>query len=361
MFFTIIITFISLIGLIVLHELGHFIMARRFGVRVEEFGIGLPPRIFGKKIGETIYSLNLLPLGAFVRLYGEEKDIKDPRSFSSKPIWQRILIIIGGVVVFWIVAFVILSILMVIGMATIVGDEANDNLVDPKVQIAQVAVDSPAEKAGLKIGDTIRYLRSNDQQLSVDKVKEVQNFTTLNLGKEITLTIQRGKETSEIKLTPRDSPPEGEGPMGINLARTAVITYPWYQAPFRGILATADLTIVITKSFGLLLKSVITGEGLPPGTRIMGPVGIFGLFNQMAQLGTSYFLRFVAVISVYLAVFNILPIPALDGGRLAFLVIEAVRRKPISQKIEQNITALFFFLLIAMIIFVTFRDIQRLF
>src|SRR4030042_2621868 len=127
MILTIFIVFFSLIGLVVLHELGHFIMAKRFGVKVEEFGVGLPPRIFGKKFGETIYSINLLPFGAFVKIYGEEKSIEDYRSFSQKPIWQRVFIIIGGVVVFWIVAFVILSIVMVLGVTTIVDDEANHN------------------------------------------------------------------------------------------------------------------------------------------------------------------------------------------------------------------------------------------
>jgi len=361
MILIILIAFFSLIGLIVLHELGHFILAKKFGVKVEEFGIGIPPRIFGKKIGETVYSINLIPVGAFVKLYGEEKDIKDPRSFSGKPIWQRTLIIIGGVVVFWVVAFILLSVVMALGVPTAVEDEANHNLIDPKVQIIQVSANSPAEKAGIKIGDAIKELRIGGNELSVDKVKEVQDFTAFNLGEEITLTIQRGKETFETRLVPRVSPPEGEGAMGVGLVRTAIVSYPWHQAPFQGILATANLTITIIQSWYLILKNIIIGEGMPPGAQIMGPVGIFGLFTQMAQLGTNYFLRFIAVISIYLAVFNILPIPALDGGKLLFLGIEKIRRKPVPQEIEQKITAFFFFILIALIIFVTFKDIQRLF
>lgn len=386
MILIILIAFFSLIGLIVLHEFGHFILAKRFGVKVEEFGVGLPPRIFGKKIGETIYSLNLLPFGAFVKIYGEEGGIEDYRSFSKKPMWQRASIILGGVVVFWIVAFILLSIVMGLGVPTAVEDEANHNLIDPKVQIIQVSANSPAEKAGLKIGDTIKQLTVNPEKkseisngagnqqslvsaqdgelvepLTITKVKEVQDFTAFNLGEEITLTIQRGKETFETKLVPRVSPPEGEGAMGVSLVRTAIVSYPWHQAPFQGILATANLTITIIQSWGLILKNIIIGEGLPPGAQIMGPVGIFGLFTQMAQLGINYFLRFIAVISIYLAIFNILPIPALDGGKLLFLGIEAVRRKPIPQKVEQRITAVFFALLIIIMVWVTIKDVARLF
>ena len=361
MILIIFISFFSLIGLIVLHELGHFIMARRFGVKVEEFGVGLPPRIFGKKFGETIYSINLLPFGAFVKIYGEEKNIEDYRSFSQRPIWQRALIIIGGVVVFWIIAFILLSIVMVLGVTTIVEDEDNHNLVDPKVQIIQVMVGSPAEKAGLRIGDTIKELKIDDNQLATDKEKEVRDFIAANLGKEISFTIQRGNEVFETNLVPRSPPPEKEGAAGIALARTAIISYPWYQAPIEGILATVNLTIAVIQGWVIILKNIIIGEGLPPGAQILGPVGILSVFTQMAQLGVSYFLRFIALISIYLAVFNILPIPVLDGGKLLFLGIEAFRKKPVPEKIEQKITLFFFILLIILITWATIRDVIRLF
>ena len=361
MVLTIIIALISLVGLLVIHELGHFLLAKKFGAKVEEFGIGYPPRIFGKKIGETIYSLNLLPFGAFVKIYGEEGGVEDYRSFSGKPLWQRALIIVGGVLSFWIVAAILLSILMGLGTTTAITDEEKGNLIDPKVQIVSIASGSPAEAAGIEIGDTVKELKINQERLPVNKVKEVQEFTEINKGEEIILTIERGKELFDISLIPRVSPPEGEGAMGIGLVRTAIISYPWYEAPFRGIVATWNLTVTIVQALGELLGNVVTGRGVPSGVQIVGPIGIFQLFTQFAQLGAIYFLRFIAVIAVYLAIFNILPIPALDGGKLVFLGIEAVRKKPISPKIEQRITATFFALLILIMIWVTIKDIIRIF
>lgn len=355
----ILIAFFSLIGLIVIHEFGHFILAKRFGVKVEEFGIGYPPRIFGKKIGETVYSINLLPFGAFVKIYGQDDQVRDSRSFALKPIWQRALIVLGGVVSFWIVSAILLSIVMGLGVPTVIDDKANQALVDPKVQIVEIASGSPAEKSGLKIGDTIRELKFQNLKLKTDKVKEVQEFINLHRGKEITLIVQRGKEILEVSLIPRISPPPGQGAIGVGLVRTAFKNYPWHQAPVQGLIATGNLTILVIKGWGLALKNVLIGQ--PTGVQLMGPIGIFGLFTQVSQLGLNYFLHFIAVISIYIALFNLLPIPALDGGKLLFLGVEAIRRKPISQKIEQQITAIFFALLIALMIWVTIKDIARFF
>ena len=354
------IAFLSLIGLIILHEFGHFILAKRFGVKVEEFGIFLPPRLIGKKIGETIYSLNLLPFGAFVKLYGEvDQEEKEYWSFTQKPIWQRVLIVIGGVVSFWIISAILLSIVMGLGAPTAISDEENENLVDPKVQIAAVAPNSPAEIAGIKPGDTIRKFSIFNFQFSIDKVKEVQELTEKYKGEEVILTIERGKEIFEVSLVPRVSPSKGEGAMGVALVRTAIKSYPWYQAPIQGIIATGNLTMAVIKGWAQALFLAIKGE--PTGVQLMGPVGILGLFAQVGQLGINYFLQFIAIISIYIALFNILPIPALDGGKLVFLGIEAVRKRPVSTKTEQQITTVFFALLIALTIWVTIKDIVRLF
>lgn len=352
MILTILIIFFSLIGLIVLHELGHFTLAKLFGVKVEEFGIFLPPRLIGKKIGETIYSLNLLPFGAFVKLYGEEGGIQDIRSFSEKPIWQRVLIIVGGVVTFWIISIILLSIVMGLGVSVAVSDEENGTLVDPKVQVIAVTPGSPAEIAGIKIGDTLKQF---------DKAKEVREFSEKYAGREVTLIIGRGEEVFEVNLVPRLNAPEDEGAIGILPVRTAIKSYPWYEAPIKGIEATIGSTGIIITTLTEALGGLLTGKGLPPGVQFVGPVGIGSLMVQFADLGINYYLHFIAVISIYLAIFNILPIPALDGGKLVFLGIEAVKRKPVSPKIEQKITAVFFTLLIVLIIWVTINDIIRLF
>ena len=373
MFLTIFIVFISLIGLMVLHELGHFIIAKKCGVRVEEFGLGYPPRIFGKKIGETIYSLNWLPFGAFVKLPGEtagstsspqagsigspQGRVEDSRSFSAQSVFKRILIASGGVFSFWIMAAIILSIVFASGVPMAISDE--ENIADSKIQIAAIAPNSPAEIAGLKIGDTIKQLSVISYQLSVENVKEVQEFTENNKGKEITLTIQRGGEVFDVSLVPRVSPPAGEGAMGVALARTTIKSYPWYQAPWQGILATGNITLAIIKGFYQAISNAV--RGLPTGMELIGPVGIGNLFYQAAKLGFSYFLNLLAIISIYLAIFNVLPIPSADGGKLLFLGIETIRKKPVSPKIEQNITAISFTAILILMVFVTIKDIVKLF
>ncbi len=361
MFLTIIIAFFSLIGLMVLHEYGHFMFAKKFGVEVEEFGIGYPPRIFGKKFRGTLYSLNLLPLGAFVKIRGEEGGIEDVKSFSNKPIWQRILIILGGVLMFWLVSWVLLSIVMALGMPSAISDEETDGFVNPLVCIMAISSDSPASMAGLELGDIIKQLSIDDHQLSIDKVKQVQEFVEEYEGREIILTIERKAEIFEAVLVPRVTPPEGQGKIGIGLTRTAVKSYPLYEAPIRGAIETYNLTYGALKGWATVISSLFNGDGMPVGAKVMGPIGIFGLFAEMGSLGLSYFLRFIAIISIFLALFNILPIPSLDGGKLVFLGIEAIRKKPVSERIEQNITAFFFVLLISLMLFVTFKDIQNLF
>ncbi len=361
MILTIIIAFISLIGLIVLHELGHFVLAKKFGVKVEEFGIGYPPRLFGKKIGETIYSLNLLPFGAFVKIYGHEERIEDARSFTIKPFYQKSLIILGGVVIFWIVAAILLSIVMGIGVPSAISDEEAGILKNPKVQIAAIVSESPAEAAELKIGDTIQKFSISNFQFPINKVKEVQDLTETYKGQEIILTIQRGDEIFDVSLIPRTSFPEGEGPMGVLLVRTALKSFSWYVAPIEGIKATGALTTAVVRGWGMVFSSLFQGKGVPPGVEIGGPVRIFELFVDVGALGASYFLQFIALISISLALINILPIPALDGGWFLFLVIEKLKGKPLNDKIVQKISVTCFFLLIALMVWITIKDIARLF
>lgn len=359
MLLIIIIVFFSLIGLIILHEFGHFILAKKFGVEVEEFGIGYPPRLFGKKFRGTLYSLNLLPFGAFVKVHGEEGGIEDPQSFKGKPAWQKALILLGGVLAFWIISAILLSVVFGLGVNQAISDE--DNALNPKVRVAAVSLHSPAEAAGIKIGDAIKQLTIDNQRLTINKVKEVQEFTEKYKGKEVILTIERGKETFDVALTPRVSPPKGEGAMGVGLVRTERERFPWYISPIKGTGACLSITWDILKGFWQLTLDLIRGKGLPPGAQLMGPIGIGSLMTQAARLGVSYYLQFVAIISIYLAIFNSLPIPAVDGGRLLFLGIEKIRKKPIPQKIEQRINTVFFGLLIGLMIWVTIKDIIRIF
>jgi len=353
---TILVAIFSLIGLVIIHEFGHFILAKKFGTKVEEFGIGYPPRIVGKKIGETIYSLNLLPFGAFVRIHGEEGGVENYRSFVGKPMWQRVSIVLGGVVSFWIISIVLLSIVAgVWGLPVAVEDDDNHNLIEPKVQIAYIIPDSPAAQADLRAGDVI---------VGFDKVRDVQEFVQANLGQETDMTIKRGQDLFSKQVILRTSFPEDEGPLGVGLTRTALRPYTWYQAPVQGVIACGKLTYNIVDGWVLGVKNLLGIVQLPKGLKMemMGPIGILDLLRQYSKLGINYFLFLISLISIALALANILPIPALDGGKLVFLAIESIKGKPINYKLEQKITATFFVLLIILMIFVTIKfDIPRIF
>jgi len=352
---TIFIAIVSLIVLVILHELGHFYFAKKFGVRVDEFGIGYPPRIWGKKIRGTLWSLNWLPLGGFVRIYGHEKRIDEPDSFSTKSFWQKAIIILGGVAVFWVVAAILLTVVMMIGAPTLIED-GDTGFADPKVQIAAVSKDSPADQLGLKIGDVIKSMNG----VTLDKVGMVQEITKNNLGQEVPITIQRGRENLDLTITPRTDFPGGEGAMGVALFRTALRQTPWYLAPIEGVKATWNLTAATVLGWGAVIGGLVSGEGLPVGVEVKGAVGIFELFNGIGSLGVSYFLQLIAVIAISLALINSLPIPALDGGWFLFLVIEKLRGKPLNDKLIAKISVSFFFVLIILMIWITARDIMNL-
>ena len=365
MLITIIVALAGIISLLIIHEFGHFIIAKKCGVEVEEFGVGYPPRIHGKRFGETIYSLNLIPFGAFVKIKGETGGVEDYRSFAGKPMWQRVSIVLGGVVSFWVISAIILGIVAgVWGLPTAVGDEERADLIDPMVYVIGAIEDSPAGKAQLKAGDVIEEIKVSDSRFPISKVGEVQLLTEEHGGKEIILVVKRGEETLELTVVPRISPPEGEGALGISLTRVALKKYPWYKAPLQGVVGSYFLTANVVSGWVLGIKSLLGTAELPPGVNfeLMGPLGIFDLLREYFARGINYFLYLISLIAVALALANILPIPALDGGKLVFLGIEAVRRKPISPKLEQNITGTFFVLLIVFMLYITLKfDLPRFF
>ena len=356
--FTFLLAFFSLIFLLVIHELGHFILAKKFNVKVEEFGIFYPPRIFGKRIGETLYSLNLLPLGAFVKVFGE-REKNHPRAFGAKPAWQRALILLGGIISFWIISAILLSIVMGSGFSMAVEDTENGNLKDTKVQIVAIAPNSPAEEAGLKLGDTITDLQVTGYNLRTTKVEQVINFVQNHKGEEIVLKIQRGREVFDVSLVPRLSPPKEEGAMGVALMRTATKKYSLIEAPFRGVTATFRMTYFALEGWATALRNLVLGR--PTGVELAGPVGVFSMLDEAASYSISYFLQFIAVISIYIALFNALPIPPTDGGKLVFLFIEKIKGKEFSDKLEAKITPIFLYLLIGLVILITIRDVKKLF
>lgn len=352
-----IVVFILILGLLIfVHEFGHFIMAKRFGLQVKEFGFGFPPRIFGIKRGETIYSLNLIPLGGFVRILGEggEED-KNPRSFASQKVGTRAKIIAAGVIMNFLLACLLLAIGFKIGLPTVLDEKGSTGRVrDVKIQIIEVAKDSPAEKAGLKTGDQINGIEG----LVIDEIGIFQEKVKERAGKEIILNISRGTEEQEIKIVPRKNPPEGEGSLGIGVVKTGIISYPWYEAIYRGVISTFSMVAAIFIAIGQIIKNLLI-SGKAVGAEFAGPVGIAVLTGQVVKMGFVYILQFTAILSINLAIINFLPLPALDGGRLLFLGIEKIRGQKVSPKVENAVHTLGFVLLILLMIFVTFKDVSR--
>ncbi len=367
MILVIVIALFSVIALMVAHEFGHFIIAKRCGIRVDEFGIGYPPRLFGKKIGQTLYSINLIPLGAFVRVPGEDGGIEDYQSFVNLSMRKRVAIILGGVISFWVVAIILFSIVFSLGVDVPVGDEDTDAAT--KIQITKVLPDTPAAIAGIQEGDVIKWLAPTgasyeDRAVTeITKVKGFQDFITGSNGAPVTMGIERNGKSVEINVIPRVSPPEGQGSLGIQLERTAnlIPKTAWYMAPYKGIIFCGDLTYKATVSLVQLLANLFSGKGLQKGAELSGPVGLMVFIARAAEMGVGFFLYFIAAISVLLAIFNLLPIPALDGGKLLFMAIEKIKGKPVSPKTENSITSVFFFVLIGLSLFVTVRfDIPKL-
>lgn len=438
--FTAIIIFILILGLLVfVHELGHFVVARRNGVKASEFGFGFPPRIFGiqfisgkenrtvreldtvekeiidiksggieiikekiikrmrlvnrifsvgkwriiwgnkdgddenevRDLGEareknfhggTIYSLNWLPLGGFVKIKGEDGGNKDDEdSFASKNAWIRIKILAAGVIMNFILAWVLFSGGFMMGAPEEIDSVSNNNLSDSKIQISAIIPDTPASAMGLRVGDEISKTQKNPagEEIILKNIKDAQNYIGANKGKELTLNILRGKEKLSFIGTPRIDVPEGQGALGISLAETILVSYPWYEAIWKGLIAVWDMIAMMLVGLFGLIKNLIVGNG---GTAdVSGPIGIAVLTKEVANLGLVYIIQFAAIISINLGIINILPIPALDGGRILFILIEKLKGSPVSQKVEQAFHTVFFALLMLLMVAVTYKDITKFF
>jgi len=297
-------------------------------------------------------------------VHGEERD--NPRSINSKSIWQRAQIFSAGVIMNFILAIVLLSIGYTIGLPSVVDENQTNFLKNSKVQITDVAAGSPADEAGMKIGDEIIKVKSQKHALesyqgsktkSIIEVKDLQSFIEKHKGEEIILTIKRGQEEMDFTIVPRKDPPEREGPLGIGLAKTAIVSYPIHKAIYQGIKATINLTILIIVLFAKLIWGIITTGHLI--FEIGGPVAIASLTGEAAQMGFIYVLQLTALISINLAVINALPFPALDGGHLFFLVIEKIKGKPVKREVLNTINNIGFAFLMFLILVVTYRDIAR--
>jgi len=346
---------IVLAVLVLVHELGHYLAARLFKIDVEEFGIGFPPRAWSVKRGGTVWSLNWIPLGGFVRIKGEDKPhAVEPGNFGSKPAGVRALVIGAGVLMNLALASLLFSIGFMIGVPQIADDlPADVKAREEKVQVIETLSGLPAADAGVQPGDVIVSI---DGRVFED-VTEIQEYVDSRDSNPVRLELRRGKETLTVEISPRLSEDSGRHVMGVALVETAIVSYPPHVALARGVYATGFYVKEIVVSVAELIRDLVSRQETK--TEFSGPLGIAVLTGRAAKLGFTYLLQFVALLSVNLAVVNVLPIPALDGGRLLFIVIEKLRGHAVRPVVEAMMHRIAFFLLLALVALVTLKDIDR--
>lgn len=350
-----VVIFIAALSVLVLaHELGHFLAAKLLGVGVEEFGLGLPPRIFGKKIGSTIFSLNWLPIGGFCRLYGEDpaaaESVEGKKgTFINKKPGEKFLVVVGGVVMNLVLAVTIFS-LVYAKLGLPVETE--------RVKIVEVVVGSPAARAKVGIGDWIKKVNGVEVSAPEQLTAEVEK----KKGTEIVLTIEREGKEQEVKVEARENPPEGEGSMGVAISNIEMEKIKWYQF-YKGIGAGFREAYywgkIIYGGMAEMIKGLIAGR-VPKD--IAGPLGIYeATSNINKSQGILAVVHFFGIISVNLAVVNILPFPALDGGRIGFVLYELVTGKKAKKELESAVNSVGMAVLLALIALITLADVRRMF
>ena len=354
--------FVILVVLILVHEFGHFITAKKFGILVEEFGIGFPPKLFGRKRGETEYTVNLLPFGGFVRIFGEHADEpaegRDPsRAISAQPRYVQALVLVAGVFCNAILAWLLFTAAFTFGMPATIEDDAREIPADAKLLILSVLANTPAADAGIKPGDAIVSVTSGTDTLSTPTASTTAVFIEAHPGIPLTLTYEREGKQGVAVVTPAA---EGEerGHIGVALGFVGTQSFPVHEAAWKALVMTGEVLKEVVVSFGsLILDAFMLDADI---SQLTGPVGLVGLVGDASSLGFVYLLTFTAFISLNLAVLNLLPFPALDGGRLFLLGIEAIRRKTLAPSVVNTLNTVGFILLIFLMLVVTYQDILRL-
>lgn len=340
--------FILILGIIVLvHEFGHFIFAKMFGIYVYEFAIGMGPRLFHFKKGETEYSIRAIPIGGFCSLAGEDTDsddkekVPEDRRLQSKPVWQRFLVMFFGAGNNFILAFLVL---FIIGLGW--------GAVTSKPIISELVSGNPAEKAGLQVGDYIKEINGNKVKTSDDVSIYLQ---VEDKSKPITFTIERDGKKLDIDVTPKKEEVDGS-----TVYRVGIISEGEVEKGF-----VASIKYAFTKMGALFRQMVITFKGLFTGglsvNQLSGPVGIYNIVGDQAEAGFQNILYLIALLSINVGFINLIPFPAFDGGRIVFLIIEKIKGSPVKPETENKIHTIGFILLLALMIYITFNDIFKLF
>ncbi len=357
-----ILIFIAILAVLVLaHEFGHFIVAKKSGCKVEEFGFGFPPKLFSykPKNSETEYSFNLLPLGGFVKIKGENgEDTEDPKSFSNKPAWKRLSILVAGVAMNIVLAIVLMQIVMTVGVERMMDDHYDDSVIikNHGVQIVEIIKDSPAHVAGIQAGSWIQSLEGVEK-ITIDSVTSAAK-TQPDLLREI--VVQKGEEFFTTKISAQHLSEINDYGFGVGLSEIGTVSYAFPNSLWKGVTETWWITSETFKGLAEIVGRMVSGEKIE--AEVSGPVGIAILTNEVRSHGWIQLLQFMALLSVNLAIINILPFPALDGGRIIFVLLEKIRGgKKVKPEFEGIVHLIGFVLLIGLIVFITYKDIMKLF
>lgn len=354
---TIIIFIIVLALLIFVHELGHFLAARACGIRVDAFALGFGPKIFSKKVGETTYSLNIVPFGGYVKIFGENPDEESvagedkERSFIHKNRLQQVIVLFAGIFFNFIFAWILFSLSFSIGVPASISSypQYADQMEGQRIAITFVTPDSPAAKAGLKAGDTLIGE-------SVEKLQQ-QIASSTNMG--IDISYIRGGVEGKTRVVGEEGIIPGKYAIGIGMDKVGILELPIFTSIVEGFRFTLHVISQTVSGIYTLVAGIF--HGTSNLSSVTGPIGIAGLVGDAAKLGFTYLLMFTALISINLGVLNLIPFPALDGGRILFVLIEAVIRRPMNPAVVNIVNTIGFGLLILLMIVVTYRDIVRLF
>ncbi len=351
---TLIIFILVLSLLVFVHELGHFVMAKRMGMKVEEFGFGFPPRAWGFKRAGTTYSVNWIPLGGFVKIKGESGEhATESDSFASKKAWQRFVVLISGVAMNLVLAAVLYWVGFMVGLPSVIDEQIPDNarVSEEAIVILEVLPESPAARAGVVEGDEI---------VSIDgrvftRDNEARSYIAAQ-GQDGVEVVVSGTDESYRTYTLTSEPLAQVGITGVGLGfvTTGIVSYPFFQAIAQGVWTTGELTLRIVQAFYGLIRELVVHQQLT--VDLSGPVGIAVMTGEVAAMGFIYLLQFTAVLSINLAIINILPFPALDGGRVLFLAIEKLRGRALNQRVEIAAHNLGFMLLMLLVVLVTYKD-----
>ncbi|OGG01903.1 hypothetical protein A2Z33_01530 [Candidatus Gottesmanbacteria bacterium RBG_16_52_11] len=361
MLLTVIVFFIILSILVFVHELGHFTVARLLGVKVEEFGFGLPPRIAGWQVRGTVYSLNWLPIGGFVKLAGEDEDedtagsrirqFKPREYFFARSKKERSLILIAGVSMNFLVAVILTAVLLLTGVREPAG----------RVHIERVLPGTPAEAAGLTSGDIIRGIKAGggaDGLVNFETTASLISTVKERAGQTVELSVERSGSLLSVSLTPRVNPPPDEGAMGVAISDTEERRYTLAEAPLAAVRINIERAAQMLTSLGTTLYRLVTLK--PLEADVAGPIGIAQVTGEAVRFGWKAVIEFMGILSLNLAVLNILPVPALDGGRLAFIFAEKILGRKVKPAFEKQTHQIGMLILLLLILLVSINDIMRI-